>query len=141
MRFLNATPPSSRWAVTTAIVTGLLCLAPLLDDGFRYDWWRNAALVGAVAVFGGLLSAGVLYLVYMARSLRSLRVTREDLGTTEKVLKQTQFSIVHYRNGSPCASGRPSAASCFLRVRASFSGGMRVNHGADEVVIPFAQGG
>ena len=132
-------PLALRWAVITAIVTGLLCLAPLLDDGFRYEWWQNAALVGAVAVFGGLVSAGLLYLGYVARSLRSLQVAWEDLGAVEQVLKQTRASIVHYRNGNPCASGRPLGASCCSRVCASFSGRTRVSRGADELVIPLTE--
>jgi hypothetical protein len=128
-----------RWAATTVVVTGLLCLAPLLDNGFRYDIWVNAALVGGVAVFGGLLSAGILYLDYVVRSLRSLRVAQEELGVTEKVLKQTQGSTVHYRNGNPlrfweAAGGKLFLTSSRLIFRAHAGQPWRY-----EVIIPLAE--
>jgi hypothetical protein len=128
-----------RWSVLTIIVTSLLCLAPLLDDGFRYDLWVNAALVAGVAVLGGLLSAAILYLGYVARSLRSLRVAQEELGVTEKVLKQTRGSIVHYRNGSPWRFWEAVGGKLFLTSSRLI---FRVHAGQPwryEVVIPLAE--
>jgi hypothetical protein len=90
-----------RWAVTTMIVTGLLCIAPLLDNGFRYGFWQNVGLVAGVAVFGGLVSAAILYARHMMLSMRSLRPTEGYLGRTELILKETPWGFVHHRTGRP----------------------------------------
>ena len=89
--------------------------------------------------------AGVwrLYLGY-ARSagLRSLQVAPEELGATEKVLKQTRGSIVHYRNGSPWRFWDAIGGKLFLtssRQSISSERTLQVSQRYECEVIPLAE--
>jgi hypothetical protein len=82
-----------------AVVTGLLCIAPFVNNGFRYGFWQNAANVAGLVVLGGLVSAAALYGRHVSERIRSQKLTDGDLGIAELVLKQTPFGFVHHRTG------------------------------------------
>ena len=89
------------WAAMTAVVTGLLYLASVPNDGFRYGFWPHAAAVAGMVVLGGLVSASMLYVRQVSQRIRSQKLTDEDLGIAELVLKETPFGFVHHRTGRP----------------------------------------
>jgi hypothetical protein len=87
------------WAVSAALLTGLLCLAPLLDNGFGRGFWPDLGAFCTVAAFGGVLGAAVVYLIFAAKSLRGLRLRPEEMSPAEVVAKMTRGSMVYYPGG------------------------------------------
>jgi hypothetical protein len=80
-------------ALPTGVAIGGYCaVTGVLGPG-------EAALVVLGSVVGGFLVAGVVYLVQLARELRTLHLPPEELLDSEAVVMQTPGSIVHYRTG------------------------------------------
>jgi hypothetical protein len=127
----------ARWLAFSAVVTGLLALAPLFSNGFGQGFWTDMMHLGMLGVIGGFCGAGLVYLAHAAKSMRALHLAQSQMRLTEAVMKETHAN--HCQTVSPLRLRIAIGGKLYLTTSKLVFKAHAGQPGTKEIVVPLME--
>src|SRR4051812_11880766 len=92
---------AARWGSLAGGLIGLIAGPLGLAGPGGLGFWEALLVRTALGGFLGFIIAGLLYLVFVGKSLHSLQIEEDEADFAEVVLRESRGSVAHFRLGQP----------------------------------------